>query len=220
MKGRNRNNIGSSPSGEFVRAMLFVHLRYKPSEFWCTVMAGKYFRHDGERQVVTCRTCRHAVWSAEIVGHLKIRQHRIDAKQATVVVYEIQQWPGVIQHPSQFEVPHFVETAIDGVPVCKGGWKCESDGGECRYVCRRFNSIKEHWRKVHGFYAGQRRGGSGLSTQEDIVRQVEQHCRRVRCQRMFVQKEHSLVFEVRSDRGDGNATSSRLRSEKDAWLQA
>lgn len=184
-------------------------------------MASKYFRHDSERQVVICRTCRYAVWPSEIAGHLKNRQHRIDAKQATAVMYEIQQWPGVIHYPSQFEVPRSVETAIDGIAVYDHGWKCEWDVGECRYICPRFDSIKEHWRKVHGFSAGQKRGGSGILKQDDIARQIEQHCRRVRCQRLFVQKEHSQFFEVRSDPKSGNTINrGHAGGEERTWTQA
>ena len=62
--------------------------------------------------------------------------------------------------------------------------------------------MKAHWRKAHGFSVGQNRGGSGSLRQEDIERQTFRHCRRVQCQRFFVQKEHSQFFEVRNDDDD------------------
>lgn len=156
----------------------------------------------------------------QIAGHLKNPQHRIGAKQAVSIMHEIQQWPGMIQHPSQFEVRRFVESAIDGVAVYEDGWNCEWDVGECRGVCRRSVSMKEHWRKAYGFCAGQRRGGSDILKQEEIVRQIKQRCRRVRCQRLFVQREHSQFFEVRSDRSDGDVSGSSRGKEEQTWSQA
>ncbi|KAI6957743.1 hypothetical protein KC332_g17517 [Hortaea werneckii] len=58
--------------------------------------------------------------------------------------------------------------------------------------------MKWHWRTAHEFSPGQRRGGSGRLKKEDIDRQISQSCRRVRCQRFFVQKDHSQYFEVQS----------------------
>ena len=111
-----------------------------------------------------------------------------------VIAEEAQQWPGVIQFPSDFETPPFVNNAIDGIAAWDDGFKCERDEGGCTYVCRRIDSMKEHWRIAHEFSVGQTRGGSGLLRKEDVERQFSQHCRRVQCQRFFVQKGTFPIF--------------------------
>jgi superfamily II DNA helicase RecQ len=183
-------------------------------------MASKYFHHIGEWQVVICKTCQYAVWPTQIEGHLKNRQHRVSRKQAITISEEVQQWPGVVRFPSEFEVPAFVEVPVDGVTVWSDGSKCELDDGECTYVCRRIDSMKHHWRKAHGFSAGQTRGGSGMLRKEDIERQVSQHCRRVQCQRFFVQKEHSQFFEVRTQHDSGGTNTAADPNDGQVWSRA
>ena len=140
-------------------------------------------------------------------------------KQAAIISEEVQQWPGVIPFPSEFEVPRFVDTVIDGIAIWNDGWKCECGGGECTYVCRRIDSMKYHWRTAHGFSAGQTPGGSGMLRKEDVERQISQHCRPVQCQRFFVQKEHSQFFEVRSPKGQIRGVSGGEADDGQVWSE-
>ena len=58
---------------------------------------------------------------------------------------------------------------------------------------------------------------------EDTERRISQHCRRVRCQRLFVQKEHSQYFEVRGDAGmetPSVSTNAAGSVWSDAWGRA
>lgn len=181
-------------------------------------MASQFFEHVSEYQIVVCRTCRYAVWPAQLEGHLRNKQHRLPGKEAHVASTEVHEWPRVAHSPSELEVPPFVNSPVSSVAVWDDGWKCQWDADGCRYVCRRMDSMKEHWRKAHGFSVGQTRGGSGSLKQEDIQRRVSQYCRRVKCQRFFVQKEHSQFFEVRHSARDGEAT--RGSSEEQAWSRA
>jgi hypothetical protein len=66
---------------------------------------------------------------------------------------------------------------------------------------------------------GQKRGGSGILKKEDIDYQILQNCRQVRCQRFFVQKEHSQYFEVQSGE-EQKEGSVRQSKEEDVWSQA
>jgi len=182
--------------------------------------ACQYFQHSSEWQIVTCRACQYAVWPSQVEGHLKNKQHGVSKRAASAIANEVQQWPGVIHFPSEFEVPQFVNVAIDGITLWDDGWKCEWGNGECRYVCRSGGSMKAHWRKVHGFSVGQNRGGSGLLRQEDIERETSRHCRRVQCQRIFVQKEHSQFFEVTSERNDGDVARNKSDGAETAWSRA
>ena len=147
------------------------------------------------------------------------KQHGVSSKQAVVVSEEISEWPGVARYPSEFCTPERVDEAVDGLPVYNDGIKCELDRGGCRYVCRSIAVIKEHWRKVHGFSAGQKRGGSGMLKKDNIEHQMSKHCRRVRCQRFFVQKDHSHYFEVRCIEETGRPSVSR-DDEEQTWSQA
>lgn len=181
--------------------------------------ACEYFQHSSEWQIVTCTACQYAVWPSQIEGHLKNRQHGMSKREASTISAEVQQWLGVIHFPSDFEVLQFVNTAISGIALWDDGWKCEWGDGECRYVCRSGGSLKAHWRKMHGFSVGQSRGGSGLLRQEDVERERLRHCRRVQCQRFFVQKEHSQFFEVISDRSNDEGASDRSNNEQQTWSQ-
>lgn len=58
---------------------------------------------------------------------------------------------------------------------------------------------------------------------EDTERRISQHCRRVRCQGLFVQKEHSQYFEVRGDAGmetPSDSTNAAGSVWSDAWERA
>ena len=76
--------------------------------------------------------------------HLTNKQHLMPRKQATTIFEEVQQWPGVVQIPSEFEVPAFVEVPVDGVTVWSDGSKCELDDGKYIYVYRQIDSIKHY----------------------------------------------------------------------------
>jgi hypothetical protein len=153
------------------------------------------------------------------VGHLTNRQHRMPRKQAVWISDEIEQWHGIAQFSGEFKIPEYVEEAVEGLPVYTDGVKCELDEGQCAYVCRNMDVIKEYWRKMHGHSVGQKRGGSGMLKKEDIDRQISQNCQQVRCQRFFVQKEHSQCFEVRSSE-ERRERSVRQSKDEDIWSQA
>jgi hypothetical protein len=182
-------------------------------------MASSHFQHLTEWEVVVCKECRYAVWPRQVVGHLTNRQHRMPKKQAVGISDEIEQWHGIAQFSGEFKIPEFVEEAVEGLPVYTDGVKCELDEGQCAYVCRNMDVIKEHWRKTHRHSVGQKRGGSGMLKKEDIDRQILQNCRQVRCQRFFVQKEHSQYFEVRSSE-EQREGSVRQSKDEDVWSQA
>jgi hypothetical protein len=93
-------------------------------------------------------------------------------KQAIGVSDEIEQWHGIAQFSGEFKIPRYVEEAVEGLPVYTDGIKCELNEGQCTYVCRNMDVIKEHWRKTYGHSVGQKRGGSGILKKEDIDRQI------------------------------------------------
>jgi hypothetical protein len=121
--------------------------------------------------------------------------------------------------PVEFEVPPFVDDPIDELASFDDGIKCGLDDGKCPYVCRGMNTMKAHWRRIYRFSAGQNRGGSGMLKKEVVERRILEHCRGVRCQRFFVQKEHSQRFEIRASE-EQREGSIRQSKDEDIWSQA
>jgi hypothetical protein len=107
-------------------------------------MATEHFHHSSPWQVIICKECQYAVWPSQVTGHLVNKQHGMSRKSATVVSEEVQQWPGVIQFPSEFQAPEYVEAAVDGLLVFEDRVKCQLEDGQCSYVCRGLDSIKAH----------------------------------------------------------------------------
>ena len=65
-------------------------------------------------------------------------------KQAEAEWEEIQEWAGVVQYPSEFEVLPFVDDPVDELALFHDGIKCGLDDGECPYVCRGMDTMKVH----------------------------------------------------------------------------
>jgi uncharacterized C2H2 Zn-finger protein len=182
-------------------------------------MATDHFHHSSQWQVIICKECRYAVWPSQVIGHLVNKQHGMSRKRATQISEEVQEWPGVVQFPSEFKVPKDVKAAVDELAVFEDGVKCQLEGGQCLYVCRSVDNMKTHWRKAHRFSAGQGRGRAGRLKKEDMERRVLENCRRVWCQRFFVQGEHSQYFEIQSD-VEAEGVSVAGDAEEQAWSQA
>ncbi|KAG9382315.1 DUF3505 domain containing protein [Pyrenophora tritici-repentis] len=64
----------------------------------------QYFEHVPEHSVAACRECRYAVWPDQIEGHLQ-KQHKVSYKEAEAVGQQVRSWAGLVQYPSELEVP-------------------------------------------------------------------------------------------------------------------
>lgn len=60
----------------------------------------------------------------------------------------------------------------------------ELEETSCSYSCRHESLEKGHRRKLHGFAADKRRGGSGRDGSEEIEEQTVQNSKKVICQRL------------------------------------
>jgi hypothetical protein len=65
-------------------------------------------------------------------------------KQAVGLSDEIEQWYSIAQFSGEFKIPKYVEEAVEGLPVYTDSVKCELNKGQCAYVCRNIDVIKEH----------------------------------------------------------------------------
>jgi hypothetical protein len=107
-------------------------------------MATDHFHHSSQWQVIICKECRYAVWPSQVIGHLVNKQHGMSRKRAKQISEEVQEWPGVVQFPSEFKVPKDVKAAVDELAVFEDGVKCQLEGGQCLYVCRSVDNMKTH----------------------------------------------------------------------------
>jgi hypothetical protein len=182
-------------------------------------VASEYFDHLPEWHVVVCKECQHAVWPQQVKGHLQSKQHRITVKEAAAIAEEIQEWPGVAQYGSEFEVPVHVDRPVPELPLYQDGTMCQLDSTRCSYICRDTKTMKKHWRVQHGWSIRNGRGGSGADKKKAVDRRSEQGARKVHCQRFYPQGIHSHYFEVRQPQ---TATQAQIGSStgEAAWTRA
>jgi hypothetical protein len=79
----------------------------------------QYFKHIAEYSVAACRECRYAVWPDQIEGHLQ-EQHKISRKEAETVGEQIRSWAGLIQYPSELEIPSNIPKPVQYKGLRKG----------------------------------------------------------------------------------------------------
>ncbi|KAG9375668.1 hypothetical protein A1F94_013724 [Pyrenophora tritici-repentis] len=76
----------------------------------------QYFEHVPEHSVAACRECRYAVWPDQIEGHLQ-KQHKVSYKEAEAVGQQVRSWAGLVQYPSELEVPTGAPKPVRQLPV-------------------------------------------------------------------------------------------------------
>ena len=77
----------------------------------------KYFERLVEFPLAICKECRYAVWPDQVEGHLQGGNHKLSRKEAVLVGDGIRSWPGLIQYPSELELPGRVNQPIDQLPL-------------------------------------------------------------------------------------------------------
>lgn len=162
-----------------------------------TNVSSKYFQQLVEYPVAICKECRHGVWPDQVEGHLQ-KAHKVSRKEAESVGESVRRWAGLAQYPSELALPSSVVDPIGEIPQYADGLLCQLEPSRCRYVVRQINAMKKHWRKNHHQWSAGKKRGRPSRTRESVVQaQVEEGCRRVHCQRLFVQGHGSQYFEVR-----------------------
>ena len=156
--------------------------------------AEKHFQHLVAFRLATCRECRHGVWPDQIEGHMQ-RKHRASRKVAEEVGKGVRTWPGLIQYPSELELPGCAIQASNQLALYPDGLLCRLEAS-CRQIYRSKRAIKEHWRQSHAWSVGKGKGGSGKFKEAEMDTRFSQGCRQVYCQRFFIQGPKSQYFEV------------------------
>ncbi|KAG9375709.1 hypothetical protein A1F94_013658 [Pyrenophora tritici-repentis] len=126
----------------------------------------QYFEHVPEHSVAACRECRYAVWPDQIEGHLQ-KQHKVSYKEAEAVGQQVRSWAGLVQYPSELEVPTGAPKPVRQLPVYTDGMLCQFDSSCCYYVARSKEAIRK--RKDHqGWSAGKKRGRPSRTRQKSV----------------------------------------------------
>jgi hypothetical protein len=143
------------------------------------------------------------VWPDQIKGHLQ-GQHKVSRKLAETVGEQIRSWPGLIQYPSELEVPSGVPRPVPQLPMYADGLQCQLDSGQCLKIFRSSKTIKKHWRVDHGWSASSRQGRLSQIRQKSVQMQMEEAYQLVHCQRLFSSRHGSQYFEVQPPDDDNN----------------
>ncbi|KAK5131785.1 hypothetical protein LTR16_000418, partial [Cryomyces antarcticus] len=157
----------------------------------------EFFEHLVGHQLAICKRCGHAVWPEQIEGHLTGKQHKMKRKKAVPTTESVRGWPGLIQYSSELRVPDYVEQPISQLPLHQDGLLCQLDPTRCRYVCRDSRTIKWHWRQVHEWSVGKKRGRPAQSKGQKIEERSQEAVKRVQCRRFFPSRHGSQYFGVR-----------------------
>ncbi|KAF1818794.1 uncharacterized protein K489DRAFT_326976, partial [Dissoconium aciculare CBS 342.82] len=187
-------------------------------------MASEYFEYEREWQLAVCRECRVAIWPAHAAAHLRGPVHRVPGAKAQQAADELQAWPGIVNHVSQFAIPIHVDRPVPALALYMDGIQCRLEPTTCRYINRSMRGIQEHWRTCHQWSVRSGRGGgSGAAKARDVEAAKARACAPLQCQRFFAQGPHSSYVEVRQpqqdpDPGAAPAASSSNSTEA-AWLQ-
>jgi hypothetical protein len=181
----------------------------------------QYFEHLAEYSIAICKECRHGVLPSHIQSHLQ-RAHKIQQKQAEDIAQRVHSWSGLIEYASELHVPSKVIPPISQLPIHPDGLLCQLDVAHCCKIFRSIDVMKKHWREVHSWSVGSKGGHLSKVAQNKIQLRIDLGCRRVHCQRLFVQGLGSQYFEVQppndnNDPGivpvDGKAVWARVGAE-------
>jgi hypothetical protein len=143
------------------------------------------------------------VLPSHIKSHLQ-RAHKVNHKQAEDIAERVRSWSGLIEYASELQAPSEVIPPISQLPIYPDGVLCQLDAAYCCKVFRSIDVIKKHWREVHSWSVGSKGGHLSQVAQKEIQLRIEKGCRRVHCQRLFVQGPGSQYFEVQPPDDDND----------------
>jgi hypothetical protein len=163
----------------------------------------QHFEHLAEYSIAICKECRHGVLPSHMKSHLQ-RAHKVKHKQAEDIAERVRSWAGLTEYASEIRVPSQVIPPISQLPVYSDGLLCQLDAAHCFKVLRSVKAMKNHWREVHDWSVGSKGGHLSQVAQKEIQLRMDKGCRRVHCQRLFVQGSGSQYFEVQPPDDDND----------------
>jgi hypothetical protein len=164
----------------------------------------QYFEYLAEYSIAICKEYRHGVLPSHIESLLQ-RIYRVKQQQAYIIAEKVGRWSGLVEYASELVVPSRIIPVIHQLPVYDG-LICQLNPLQCRQVLRSEEGIKKHWRQVHRYSVASKRGRPSRVIQKSIQSRIENGCKAVHCQRLFVQGQGSQYFEVQQLRASGPDT--------------
>jgi hypothetical protein len=176
----------------------------------------QYFEHLAEYSIAICKECRHGVLPSHIKSHLQ-RVHKVKYKRAEDMAARVRSWPGTIEYTSEIQVPSQVIPPISQLPVYSDGLLCQLDSTRCGKVLRSAEAMRKHWQGAHNWSVASKGGWPSQVAQKDIQLRIDKGCRRIHCQRLFIQGPGSQYFEVQLP-NDNNESAVPVDSNA-AWVR-
>jgi superfamily II DNA helicase RecQ len=164
----------------------------------------QHFQHLAEYSIAICKDCRHGVLPSHIKSHLQ-RAHKVKDKQAEDIAERVRSWSGLIEYASELQAPSQVIPLISQLPVYRDGLLCQLDAARCCKVLRSAKAMKKHWQGAHNWSVASKGGRPSQVAQKDIQLRIDEGCRRVHCQRLFIQGPGSQYFEVQLPNDDSES---------------
>ncbi|KAE8155519.1 hypothetical protein BDV40DRAFT_306924, partial [Aspergillus tamarii] len=147
--------------------------------------------------IIICKVCQHGVWPSEIVCHITGRPHRKSYAEAVQIQIAIQQWEDIAQQAEEAEIPYGVDQALAGLPIYPDGLMCCRDYSRCQYIGRTIESMRQHWRQVHGWSQNPCRGRVTREQRIQGEAELRQSYILVNCQQIFPTRKGSYYIHVR-----------------------
>ena len=159
---------------------------------------GDFFVELPQCRLMLCKACARAVWPDQVRTHRKGKPYCLPPSTTKAIAIELKsRTDRFLSTDERFELPQYLTHAIPDLPLYRDGLHCQLDSGQCTYVCRSGETIKEHWRHVHDWSPAYRcRGGGGSRMQKEVAHRYAEAVASVHCQRIFRINRHSRYIRV------------------------
>ncbi|KAB8212956.1 hypothetical protein BDV33DRAFT_210674, partial [Aspergillus novoparasiticus] len=99
--------------------------------------------------------------------------------------------------PEGIAIPHQIDQAWPGLPTYPDGLLCCRDYPRCRYIGRTMESMRRHWRQIHGWSRQTHRGRVSRERRVQGEAELRQSYILVHCQQIFPTRKGSHYIHVR-----------------------
>ena len=123
-------------------------------------MENELFQKIPSLRVIICRQCKHGVRPAEVERHLK-QKHPFKHGLAHQLAQAVGQWEDIEQDSAAIQIPGVLNDPLPIIPCEPSGLLCQRQDPPCHYVASSINTMRNHWRQVHGWSQQTRRGRVG-----------------------------------------------------------
>ena len=119
----------------------------------------------------------------QVKAHLKGSGHVLPKAIINQVSEAVQGWNGISKEAEEGNLPKEFDDKIPGLHLYPG-LLCRREE-ECDYVCRKENSMKQHWSTKHAWSLQEKSGGRSSKAKEDNKAKFDRFTSRVYCHQVF-----------------------------------